>query len=397
MIRYSCGIDQVEIKRIKNLVENSSAEALRSIFSSQEIKYSDSRGNRIGRLAARFAAKEACLKLFPKETASGSIELQDFAVQNCVYGSPIVVLSPRARSVADRYGFNDITISLSHTNTHAVAVAVASVRFVQSPLIGKLLFRLCGIRREQLLARLAQVYSRTLTHSEIELIAQSHCANLLHATIDSILFRFRQKSNGANCAEIRNAQSVNRSIAQGKGAIILAGSFANFIPLFASSLSEFAISRHCIYHLRLESPVSCWGRLLSPRHLDSGLQSLPLGSSIDCVIEHLQAGNVVVICEDVCLITSETTLDSRDRKSSEFLQTISLIASVSGSPIIPALSWRDEAGRNVLQFEEPLKLDERSDSVNRIQENGDLIVSIMEQMALRHPEDWYWCKRHSDL
>jgi holo-[acyl-carrier protein] synthase len=125
MNRLACGIDLVEIRRIKHLVESSSADALKSIFSNQEIEYSGTRKNRFGRLAARFAAKEACLKLFPQETASGSIYLRDFSVENDSYGSPCIVLSTIARAISDNYGFDYISISLSHTKAHAIAVAIA--------------------------------------------------------------------------------------------------------------------------------------------------------------------------------------------------------------------------------------------------------------------------------
>lgn len=125
MKRLACGVDQVEIKRIRLLVSTSSAEFLESIFSNEEIQYSGATKSRYGRLAARFAAKEACLKLFPQETASGSIGLRDFSVENCPYGSPRIVLSTIARAVADKYGFEFIDVSLSHTKTHAIALAIA--------------------------------------------------------------------------------------------------------------------------------------------------------------------------------------------------------------------------------------------------------------------------------
>ncbi len=69
-----CGIDTVEIARIERLLQETPAADLRRLFSSQELADSGDGPGRAASLAARFAAKEACLKLFPRETALGQIE-----------------------------------------------------------------------------------------------------------------------------------------------------------------------------------------------------------------------------------------------------------------------------------------------------------------------------------
>jgi hypothetical protein len=66
-----CGIDSVEISRIERLLSETPAEALSKIFSAQELADSGSGPGRAASLAARFAAKEACVKLFPRELALG--------------------------------------------------------------------------------------------------------------------------------------------------------------------------------------------------------------------------------------------------------------------------------------------------------------------------------------
>jgi holo-[acyl-carrier protein] synthase len=72
-------------------------------------------------LAARFAAKEAVLKLIG--TADGvdprSVEI---ALER---GRPVVRLSGRAATLAEEAGLGPIDVSLSHSGDHAIAVAVA--------------------------------------------------------------------------------------------------------------------------------------------------------------------------------------------------------------------------------------------------------------------------------
>ncbi|HXX10263.1 MAG TPA: 4'-phosphopantetheinyl transferase superfamily protein, partial [Burkholderiales bacterium] len=64
-----CGIDTVEVARIDRLLRETPPEDLLKIFSPQELSDSGEGAGRAASLAARFAAKEACLKLFPRETA----------------------------------------------------------------------------------------------------------------------------------------------------------------------------------------------------------------------------------------------------------------------------------------------------------------------------------------
>jgi holo-[acyl-carrier-protein] synthase len=120
-----CGIDTVEIARVERLLRGTPDEDLRRIFSEEELCDAGEGSGRTASLAARFAAKEACLKLFPRETALGLIGPADFAVARDGYGAPRVVCSPRALELIARHRLNAIAVSLAHDTTRASAVAVA--------------------------------------------------------------------------------------------------------------------------------------------------------------------------------------------------------------------------------------------------------------------------------
>ena len=66
-----CGIDTVEIARIERLLRETPPADLGKLFSAEELRDAGEGPGRAASLAARFAAKEACLKLFPRETALG--------------------------------------------------------------------------------------------------------------------------------------------------------------------------------------------------------------------------------------------------------------------------------------------------------------------------------------
>ena len=76
-----CGLDTVDIARIERLIEDKTPEELVRLFSAQELADGGAGPGRAASLAARFAAKEACCKLFPRETALGVIAAADAKVR----------------------------------------------------------------------------------------------------------------------------------------------------------------------------------------------------------------------------------------------------------------------------------------------------------------------------
>ena len=89
-----CGIDTVEIARVERLLRGATPEELLTIFSREELYDVGEGPGRAASLAARFAAKEACLKLFPREAALELIGPADFAGARDGHGAPHIVCSP---------------------------------------------------------------------------------------------------------------------------------------------------------------------------------------------------------------------------------------------------------------------------------------------------------------
>src|SRR5438046_8481897 len=97
------GIDTVEIGRVERLLWHKTADDLKNFFTEQELQDAGDGSGRAASLAARFAAKEACMKLFPRETTLGVIGPADFGIRRDAYGAPRVEPSPNAQAVLDRH------------------------------------------------------------------------------------------------------------------------------------------------------------------------------------------------------------------------------------------------------------------------------------------------------
>src|SRR5215471_7027150 len=135
-----CGLDTVEIARIERLLKETPPGGLKRLFTERELEDAGNGSGRAASLAARFAAKEACCKLFPRETALGIIEPSDFGIQRDPYGAPQVEASARARTVLDRHRLAGLRVSLTHTDTNASAIVWADHRSTDVPWFGKAVY-----------------------------------------------------------------------------------------------------------------------------------------------------------------------------------------------------------------------------------------------------------------
>jgi holo-[acyl-carrier protein] synthase len=75
------------------------------------------------RLAARFAAKEATMKALGR--GIGSMGWHDVEVVRAASGAPTLRLTASAAALAERYGVARWHVSLTHTDSVAVAMVVA--------------------------------------------------------------------------------------------------------------------------------------------------------------------------------------------------------------------------------------------------------------------------------
>lgn len=118
------GIDLVDCPRIEQMIERHGRRFIDRVFTAAEQAYADSNKDRVEKLAGRFAAKEAILKLMGTGWR-GKIAWTDIEVVNNVMGQPEVTLVGEVKKIADRLGITHISVSITHTANFAIASAVA--------------------------------------------------------------------------------------------------------------------------------------------------------------------------------------------------------------------------------------------------------------------------------
>ena len=118
------GIDLVDFPRIESMVDRHGGRFLNRVFTEREQSEAESVHNRIDKLAGRFAAKEAVLKLLGTGWR-GKIAWTDIEVTNNSMGQPNVELTGEVKRIADKAGIEQVTLSITHTANFAIASAVA--------------------------------------------------------------------------------------------------------------------------------------------------------------------------------------------------------------------------------------------------------------------------------
>lgn len=111
----------VEIARIQNAIEKN-PHFMERVYTKEEIAYCQRKKNPWQSFAARFAAKEAVSKAFG--TGIGPVGLTEIEIRNKSNGQPEVVLHGKAQAMADSRSIQRVHVSLSHSETYAMATAV---------------------------------------------------------------------------------------------------------------------------------------------------------------------------------------------------------------------------------------------------------------------------------
>ena len=117
------GIDLAEVPRIAAAIDRFGDRFLRRIFTPDEIRYCDSKANRVERYAARFAAKEAGLKAIGTGWRRG-VSWTDVEVRREPGGRPTLLFHGKAAEFAAKLGVKRVALSLTHTKDHAMAQVI---------------------------------------------------------------------------------------------------------------------------------------------------------------------------------------------------------------------------------------------------------------------------------
>jgi phosphopantetheine--protein transferase-like protein len=392
-----CGLDTVEIVRMEQLLRDQTPEELAGLFTAQELADAGSGAGRVASLAARFAAKEACCKLFPRELALGTIAPTDFAVERDAYGAPQVKVSVNAQAVLDRNRVAAIRVSLTHTKTSASAIAWADPRLTEVPWFGRWLYHLLPYRRSVVLGNLRRVFGDALPEEEIRKLAQAYYAHYARFVLEFIRLPFMTPAWRKACVRVENMEAPLRAHQKGKGILLLTGHFGNFEVSTVSGIGQFPQYRGLLHFVRRPLKPRVLNDFVTRRFQRAGFGVLPKRGSLDQILDLLAGGAIIVYVFDQHAGKGDgINVDFFGHPASTF-KSVALLALTTGAPVIPAYSWREPDGRHVLRFEDELRVIEHENVGEAIRLNTRAYNAALERMLLRHPEQWIWMHRRWKL
>ena len=388
-----CGIDSVEIARIERLlVENAPADLLR-FFTAQELADAGDGEGRVASLAARFAAKEACVKLFPREATLAQIEPHDFSVARDAWGAPQVVLGPRAEMLVGRHRVGPISLSLTHDRTRATAVAVAQPAQLPIPMSGKVLYHLFPFRRRVILANLRRVYGETQDEAGIVALAQAHYGHLRQLFGEFLRFRWLSRERQLAMVRIENLEAFVAAYEQGKGVLLLTGHFGNWEVATVAGIGGFPQMRGRFHFVRRALKPEWFDRLITRRFQKAGFGVMPKRGSLDAMLDRLAAGDAIVFAFDQHASPPDGIAVDFFGTPAWTFKSLAIIALATGAPVMPATSWRERDGRHVLRFESPIPAIDHASTNEAIRLTTRAYNAAIERLVLRRPEQWYWVHR----
>lgn len=119
-MKLATGVDLIEIGRIKDVISRHGNHWLERIFTPAELAQY---GKRAESLAGRFAAKEAVTKALG--CGIGEVSWKDIEILGDEQNAPVLKLHGAAERKAGELGLTSWSVSISHNQSHTVAMVVA--------------------------------------------------------------------------------------------------------------------------------------------------------------------------------------------------------------------------------------------------------------------------------
>ncbi len=120
-MKLATGVDLIDIARIREAIERHGERFVSRIFTEAEQRDC---GGRISSFAARFAAKEAVSKALG--CGIGDVSWMDIEIRSDEKKAPYLVFHGEGERLARELGLKNWSISLSHTESQAIAFVVAT-------------------------------------------------------------------------------------------------------------------------------------------------------------------------------------------------------------------------------------------------------------------------------
>ena len=117
-----CGVDLVEVNRIKKIAERWGDSFISKVFTSGEKIYCEKRNNKYQSYAGKFAAKEAFLKALG--LGLRGVSWREIEIENNEFGQPIIRTNGKLKIAVLEKGITKCFLTISHAQDYAIAEVI---------------------------------------------------------------------------------------------------------------------------------------------------------------------------------------------------------------------------------------------------------------------------------
>ncbi len=252
-------------------------------------------------------------------------------------------------------------------------------------------------RRAGDLARITNSRRRTIAYTnlkaafpekktgEIKKILKSHYQNLGMSVVELLKLPVMGKKYLHEHLKIENFSSIERSLAKGKGIILLSAHFGNWeiASLAASSRGHsFTVFAREQKHSRLNDLLNGYREM-------TGCKVITKGYAVRGIIKTLYDNGIVAMVSDQDAGSNGVFVNFMHRPASTAQGPISF-ALKTGAQLIPCFVWRSGFKDHIIEIGESLELVNTGEKEKDIRKNLDRITDILETRIRKHPDQWLW-------
>ena len=189
--------------------------------------------------------------------------------------------------------------------------------------------------------------------------------------------------------EVRNAQYIEKPLAEGKGVLFLSGHYGNW-ELLAAWYAQFLKSKglrnfHIVSQSTKDKDIA---RLIARYRENTGIKLLPKQVSTLEMVRLLKAGEHVAALADISWIDGVILpFMGHPCTNTTGPAILSTLASV---PIVPVAIYRRGPFRHVAEFFPPLPVPEEKNRRAKIELLTREVNAALEKMISPQPELWFW-------
>ena len=261
------------------------------------------------------------------------------------------------------------------------------------PWFGKAAYHLLPLRRGVVMANLRRVFGGALSETELRRLAQAYYAHFIRFLGEFARLPFMGAERRKRYVRVENSESPIGAHTKDKGLLILTGHFGNWEVATVAGISQFTQYKGLFHFVRRPLKPALLNAFVTRRFQRAGFGSIAKSGSLETILDLLSKGAIIVFVFDQHAGgKGGITVDFLGHPAGTF-KSLAILAMSTGTPVIPASSWRETDGQHVLRFEDPLPLIECENTGEAIRQNTRAYNAALERMLLRHPEQWIWMHR----